>query len=97
MSEAKNILESFRDVVQDLLVPELKALQVTVEALRTDMKHGDEKPEQAMKLRDEKLEQMIRLGNEKTEAAIRPLADSFESAIHVRERLAAIEARLPHQ
>jgi hypothetical protein len=33
---AKNIVESFREVVQDLLLPEFKALKATAEAQRED-------------------------------------------------------------
>ena len=62
----KTVIDSFREVVQDLLVPELKAL-------RTEMK-----------LRDEN-----------TQQAIRPLSEKLDFAIDIRERLAALEARLP--
>ena len=97
MSSAKNVLETFREVVQDLLVPELKAVKVSIDSLRSEMKAGDERLEQSMRLRDEKLELSMRLSNEKTEAAIRYLAERFESAIEIRERLATIEARMPKQ
>jgi hypothetical protein len=63
---AKTVIDSFREVVQDLLVPELKAL-------RTEMK-----------LRDEN-----------TQQAIRHLSEKLDFAIDIRERLAALEARLP--
>ncbi|HEX4154770.1 MAG TPA: hypothetical protein VHY48_04075 [Acidobacteriaceae bacterium] len=36
--KAKNTVESLRDVVQDLLVPELKALKVTVDSHRNETK-----------------------------------------------------------
>jgi hypothetical protein len=67
-TSAKNIVDSFREVVQDLLVPELKAL-------RTEMK-----------LRDEN-----------TQQSIRHLSEKLDFAIDIRERLAALEARLPRQ
>ena len=59
---AKNVVESLRDVVQDLLVPELKALKASMDSMRTEMI-----------LRDEKLEQSIRLGLENATLAIRNL------------------------
>jgi hypothetical protein len=65
-TSAKTVIDSFREVVQDLLVPELKAL-------RTEMK-----------LRDEN-----------TQQAIRHLSEKLDFAIDIRERLAALEARLP--
>jgi len=65
---AKTIVDSFREVVQDLLVPELKAIRVE------------------MKLRDEI-----------TQQAIRHLSEKLDYAIDIRERLAALEARLPRQ
>jgi hypothetical protein len=93
MSPAKNIVESFREVVQDLLVPELKALKVSVESVHSEMSYLRSE----MILRDEKLEQSIRIGLESATAAIRHLSDKLDDAIEIRERLAAIEARLPRQ
>ncbi len=39
MSAAKNMVESFRDVVQDRLVPELKAVKVSVDSLHSEMSY----------------------------------------------------------
>jgi hypothetical protein len=86
MSSAKNMVDSLREVVQDLLVPELKAVKVSVDSLRAEMI-----------LRDEKLEQSIRLGLENATLAIRHLSDKLDYAGDIRERLASIEARLPRQ
>lgn len=82
----KNIVESFREVVQDLLVPEMKAVKLSVDALRSEMI-----------LRDDRLEQSIRFGLENTSQAIRNLSEKLEFAIDIRERLAALEARMPRQ
>ena len=82
----KNIVESFREVVQDLLVPEMKAVKLSVDALRSEMI-----------LRDDRLEQSIRFGLENTSQAIRNLSEKLEFAIDIRERLAALEARTPRQ
>ncbi|MBT9331292.1 hypothetical protein [Paracidobacterium acidisoli] len=67
-TSARTVVDSFREVIQDLLVPELKAL-------RTEM----------------------RLRDENTQQAIRHLAEKLDFAIDIRERLAALEARLPRQ
>jgi hypothetical protein len=53
---AKNIVESLREVVQDLLVPELKALKVSMDSMRSEMRVRDEKNDQAMRHLSEKLD-----------------------------------------
>jgi len=122
MVAAKNVLETFRDVVQDLLVPELKAVKVSVDSLRDDMKEmrGDmklsnetmredmkelrsdirqsnETMREEMRLRHDNLERMITHGDLRNEQLIRSLAEKFDVAVEMRERLASIEARLPRQ
>ena len=82
---AKDVFESFREVVQDLLVPELKARKVTVDALRAEMV-----------LRDDNLEQSVRLGLGNATLAIRRLSDKMDYTGDI-ERLASLEARLPRQ
>ena len=59
---SKNAVESLRDIVQDLLVPELKAIKASLDALKEEVRLRDEKQTQAiaqlgneMKLRDENL------------------------------------------
>jgi hypothetical protein len=56
VAAAKNVVESLRDVVQDLLVSELKALKVSMDSMRSEMKLRDEKNEQAMRHLSEKLD-----------------------------------------
>ncbi len=101
---SKNMVESFRDVVQDLLVPELKAVKVSVESLshqmdslRIEMKLRDEKMEQLIKAGDARLEQMIQHGDERNERAVQALCEKLDFAIDIRERLATLEARQPRQ
>jgi ribulose kinase len=74
---AKSMIESLREVVQDLLVPELKSVKVSIDSLRSEMV-----------LRDEKLEQFIKLGLENQASAIRHLSEKLDFAIDIRERLA---------
>lgn len=90
---ARNVVESLREVVQDLLVPEFKALKVPVDALRGDMqdlrsglKESADSLRTEMKLRDERQDQ-----------AMRHLADKLDFAIDIRERIASLEARMPRQ
>ena len=93
MSATKNAVESVREIVQDLLVPELKAVKVSVDSLHNEMSYLRSE----MKLRDERMEQLIRSGDEKNEQAIRNLSERLNLAIDIRERLASLEARLPRQ
>ncbi len=86
MSTSKSVVESFRGAVQDLLVPELKSMRVSIDSMRTEMQ-----------LRNEKLEQMILSSDEKHTQAIRALSEKLDFAIDIRERLATLEARLPRQ
>ena len=100
----KNVVESFRDVVQDLPVPELKAVKVSVESLhnemgclRAEMKSSLDSLRTEMKLRDEKMEQLIRSGDDRNERALHVLSEKLDDSIEIRTRLANLEARLPRQ
>jgi hypothetical protein len=108
MTAGKDIIETFRDVAQDLLVPELKAVKVSVDSLRIEMKLTTEAIREEMKLnsqllreemkfRHESLEQTIRESKERHSQEIRSLSDKIDERMQVRERLAALEARLPKQ
>ena len=114
-SGAKTVIDSFREAVQDLLVPELKALRVSVDSVRTEMQLRDDKLQESidsvrteMQLRDERTQEMIRHLDERTQESIRrldertqesikALSQKLDYALDVRERLAALEARLPRQ
>ncbi len=87
------MIESFCDVVQDLLVPELKAVKVSVDSLHTEMAAMRIE----MKLRDEKMEQLVRSGDDRNAQAIANLSQKLDFSIEIRERLASLEARLPRQ
>jgi hypothetical protein len=52
----KNAVESLREIVQDLLVPELKAIKASMEGLRSEMQLRDEKQTQALQHLSEKLD-----------------------------------------
>ena len=104
----KNIVESLREVMQDLLVPELKAVKASVDSLRSETKTSLDSLRSETKtsadalrsemvLRDDKLELAIRSGLENTAQAIRQLAAKLDDSISIRERLASLEARMPQQ
>jgi len=103
-ASAKTIVDSLREIAQDILVPEVKSLKVSIEGLRTEMQMGDQKLQgsvdalrEEMKLRDERLHSEMRLRDEQMKDAIRGLSEKLDFAIDIRERLAALEARLPRQ
>jgi hypothetical protein len=105
---AKTVVDSFREALQDLLVPELKALRVSFDSLRTEMhlrtdglqkemQLRDDSLRAELKLRDEKLRAEIQSGDAATQELVRSLSQKLDFAIDIRERLAALEARLPRQ
>ncbi len=83
---AKTVVDSLREVMQDLLVPELKAVKVSVDSLRNEMKTSLDSLRQEMHLRDENQAR-----------SIQHLSEKLDFAIDIRERLASLEARLPRQ
>lgn len=78
----RNAVESVRDIIQDLLVPEMKALKMEMSAVRNEMSMGFESLKTEMRLRDEKQSQ-----------AGQALSEKLGYAIDVRERLAVLEDR----
>ncbi len=103
-ASAKTIVDSLREIAQDILVPEVKSLRVSVEGLRTEMQLGDRNLQNSvdalreeMKVRDERLHSEMRLRDEQMKEAIHTLSQKLDFAIDIRERLAALEARQPRQ
>lgn len=112
---ARTVVDSFREAVQDLLVPELKALRVSVDSLRTEMHLRTDSLQKEMQLREEKLQESIagvrtemrlrvenlgeeiQAGDKSTQDAVLALGQKLDFAIDIRERLIALEARLPKQ
>ena len=107
-ASAKTIVDSLREIAQDILVPEVKALRTSVDSLRTEMhlrtdslqkelQLRDEMLRAELKLRDESLKAEIRSGDAETQEMVRSLGQKLDFAIDIRERRAALEARLPRQ
>ena len=92
-STAAKATGSFRETVQDLLVPEFRALKVTMESIRTEMQLRDERQTHAL----EALTNEMRLRDEQQSKTLSSLSQKLDFAIDIRERLAAVEARLPRQ
>jgi uncharacterized protein (DUF3084 family) len=107
--KAKNTVESLRDIVQDLVVPELKALKVEmssvhsdVTSLRNEMNTSFDAVRTEMRLCDEKqtersnhLAKDIQQLSDRVSKDIQQLSEKFDRAMDIRERLASVEARLP--
>jgi hypothetical protein len=78
----KNAVESLRDIVQDLLVPELRAIRADLDSYRRETKIEIEALRTEMRLRDEKQAQ-----------ALQALSEKVGYALDIRERLAVLEDR----
>jgi hypothetical protein len=78
----KSSVESLREIVQDLLVPELKAVKAEISSMRNELVSGLDSVRTEMRLRDEKQTQ-----------ALQALSDKLAYAIDIRERLAVLEDR----
>lgn len=86
--QAKTIVDSFREVVQDLLVPELKAVRVSVDSLRTEMQLRDETLRAELKLRDENLRAEIHSGDKEMQLRDEKFQESIDglrSEIQLRD------------
>jgi hypothetical protein len=82
-----------KEVAQDLLVPELKALRMSVDSMRTEMQLRDEKTQESIRHLDLRTQESIRHLDERTQESVRHLSEKLDFAIDIRERLAALEAR----
>ncbi len=96
----KNAVESLRDIVQDLLVPELKAIKSELDsqrrengtqfaAIRTELKITAD----ALRADTDGLRVEMRLRDEKQSQSIQALSDKLGTLMEVRERLAVLEDR----
>jgi uncharacterized tellurite resistance protein B-like protein len=81
----------------DILRDDMNHMRGDIGSLRSDIRLSQEALRQEMKLRDEHLERMIAYGDQRNEQLILSFTQKFDTALDVRERLAAIEARLPRQ
>jgi hypothetical protein len=95
-------VESLREIVQDLLVPELKAVKAEMTSIygeittvRSEMSAGFEAVRIEMRLRDEKQTQAIRHLDENLTEAIKHMDDKLtESTRHLSDKLdSSIEFR----
>ncbi len=91
----KNAVEALREIVQDLLVPELKAVKVDLESLRNEVKSSTEMLRNEIRSSNEALRNEIKLRDEKQSQAIQNLSEKLGYAIDIRERLAVLEDRMP--
>ncbi len=95
----KNAVESLREIVQDLLVPELKAIKVELDSQRRetqtrfDSLHTELKVTTgALRAETEALRVELRLRDDKQSQALQAISDKMGTLMEVRERLAVLEA-----
>jgi hypothetical protein len=91
--KAKSAVESLRDIVQDLLVPDMKAIRVEVESHRRETKAEFDSVRNEMKISFDSIRTELRLRDEKQSQAIQALSDKIGYALDIRERLAVLEDR----
>lgn len=85
-----NVYEQVKQALQDVVAPELKALQVEIKRL-------DEKVDNRFSLLDDKIDSLRReIASEikRLDGKIDNLDDKIDTAIQIRERLASLEAKL---
>jgi hypothetical protein len=85
----KNAVESLREIVQDLLVPELKAVKTSIDSLRSEMNTSFDSVRTEIRLRDEKQTEATKHLAE----MMKHLSDRLDHTLDIRERLASLEAR----
>lgn len=78
-----SVYEQVKQALQDIVAPELKALQVEIKSLRSEM----------VSMKSELVSEIKRV-DEKVSIEIRRLDEKLDTAIQIRERLAALEAKL---
>ncbi|TVM04045.1 MAG: hypothetical protein CV087_02315 [Candidatus Brocadia sp. WS118] len=78
-----SVYEQVKQALQDVVAPELKSLQVEIKSLRSEM------TTEIKSLRSEVATEIKRL-----DSKIDSLEDKIDVAIQIRERLAALEAKL---
>jgi hypothetical protein len=81
---AKSVIDSLRDLLQDILVPELRALRVSMDSLRTEMQLRDEKTQESIRHLDQRTQESIRHLDERTQESVRYLSDKLDYAIDIR-------------
>jgi capsule polysaccharide export protein KpsE/RkpR len=98
--KAKNTVESLREIVQDLLVPDMKAIKVSIDSLRNELHievaaiRGEITSVRGeMAAGFDAVRTEMRLRDEKQTQAIQALSDKLGYAIDIRERLAVLEDR----
>lgn len=77
------VYEEVKQALQDIVAPELRALQVEIKRL-------DEKIDSGMQRLDEKIDSL----KSEITSEIRRLNEKIDIAIQIRERLASLEARV---
>lgn len=84
----KNAVESLRDIVQDLLVPELKSIKVEIEGLRTEMRLRDEKQthvNNSLRSEFDSFRGEVRLSHDSLRNELKSRLDSLRTEMQIRD------------
>lgn len=92
-----------RELIQDLVTPDLKATKASVESLQNELRFRTDSLSQEMKIRFESLQEELRLRDsiqtknmQQLTDAIRELTKKVDATnVDLRERVAVLEARQP--
>lgn len=77
----KNIVASLREIVQDLLVPEVKEIKAELTAIRTEMKQTNEALREDLRQTNEALREDLRQTNDALREEIRLRHENLELLI----------------
>jgi DNA repair exonuclease SbcCD ATPase subunit len=93
--KTKSSIDSVREIVQDFLVPELKAVKVSIESLQIEMRLRDEKQTQAIMHLDDKLTQSTKNLGDKLTQSTRNLDDKLtQSTQYLSENIRQISDKI---
>lgn len=89
----KNIYETIKQVIQDVVAPELREINGELKLLHTEIRRLDEKIDS---FREEFRSEIKRLDQkiDGVEREVKVTRDEFKIAIEIHERLSALEAKI---
>ena len=110
-ASASKAVGGVREIVQDLVAPDLRAVKVSIDALTQELRLRTDALSQEMKLRSENLQDELRALREEMRLRdenqskhaqsmsqdIKELSRKLDFTIELRERVAVLEARMPKQ
>ena len=80
-SSTARAVGSFREAVQDLLVPELRAMKVSIDSLTQEMRLRNEQVTQELRMRTDQLQQEMRMRDTNQREELRVRDEQQKTAI----------------